>query len=196
MKQLVIVGLLLASAACRPDGEPASDRRPSDRRRAPEAASPAGGSDTEPGRPDPARPGGNDGPALATGQRLYVPVYSHVYWGPKAKQFNLACALSIRNIDTEQQIVLAVVDYYDTEGALVGHYIDQEITLGPLETTEFYVEERDATGGSGANFLVDWRSQTPVNPPVVEAVMIGIDSAQGISFVSPAREILDSTTDP
>jgi len=32
---------------------------------------------------------------------------------------------------------------------------------------------------------------TPVNLPVVEAVMIGIDSAQGISFITHGQEIVE-----
>ena len=61
----------------------------------------------------------------------------------------------------------------------------------PLETTEFLINERDVAGGSGANFIVRWRSVEPVNPPYVEAVMIGTDAGQGISFVSQAREIVE-----
>jgi hypothetical protein len=32
-------------------------------------------------------------------------------------------------------------------------------------------------------------SPTVVNPPIVEAAMIGVDGGQGISFVCPAHEI-------
>lgn len=131
------------------------------------------------------------GPPLPTHQTLYVPVYSHVYWGPRPTPFNLACTLSIRNVDISAPITITSVDYYDTAGTLVGHYLDRPRGLMPLETTEFYIEERDASGGSGANFIVRWESGAPVNPPVVEAVMIGIYSGQGISFTSEAREIVE-----
>jgi len=40
-------------------------------------------------------------------------------------------------------------------------------------------------GGSGANFIVEWVSDTKVNQPVIEAVMVGIDGQSGISFVRP-----------
>ena len=120
-----------------------------------------------------------------------MPVYSHVYHGTQPEQFNLACTLSIRNADTKNQIVVTTVDYYDTSGTLVGHYLDEEKILEALETTEYFIEERDIAGGSGANFVVRWRSTVPVNPPFVEAVMIGTDAGQGISFVSQAREIVE-----
>ncbi len=126
-----------------------------------------------------------------TGQTLYVSVYSHVYWGPEKRHFNLACTLSIRNIDPQSSIVVTAVDYYNTAGALVRHFVDQPQTLAPLETVDFYIKERDTTGGSGANFIVRWGSSTAVNAPIVEAVMIGVDGGQGISFVCPAREITE-----
>jgi hypothetical protein len=47
----------------------------------------------------------------------------------------------------------------------------------------------DASGGSGANFIVQWAGPESINTPVIEAVMIGTQGSQGISFVSPGREI-------
>ncbi|MBT8364361.1 MAG: DUF3124 domain-containing protein, partial [Deltaproteobacteria bacterium] len=44
--------------------------------------------------------------------------------------------------------------------------------------------EDDKAGGSGANFIVVWKSESQVNPPIIEGVMIGTHSGQGISFVS------------
>jgi hypothetical protein len=61
--------------------------------------------------------------------------------------------------------------------------------MPPLATIRFVVAEKDVKGGSGANFLVRWESADPVNLPVVESVMIGAQSGQGISFTSQAREI-------
>lgn len=130
-------------------------------------------------------------PGFTTRQTLYVAVYSHVYWGPEKRHFNLACTLSIRNIDPQSSIVVTAVDYHNTAGVLVRHFVDQPQTLAPLETVDFYIKERDTTGGSGANFIVRWGSSTAVNAPIVEAVMIGVDGGQGISFVCPAREITE-----
>lgn len=128
-------------------------------------------------------------PVLSTGQLLYVPVYSHIYIGDKERPFNLAVTLSIRNTDTRAELHLTAVDYYDSDGHLIRHYLDSPQTLGPLASTRFVIAEKDVTGGSGANFLVRWDSSAPVNTPVVETVMIGAQSGQGISFTSPAREI-------
>lgn len=129
------------------------------------------------------------GPVLSSGQLLYVPVYSHIYIGDRERPFNLAVTVSIRNTDPKSGLRLVSVDYYDTEGKLLRHYLEAPKDLGPLASVRFVVAEKDVQGGSGANFLVRWEAAAPVNAPVVEAVMIGAQSGQGISFTSPAREI-------
>ena len=128
---------------------------------------------------------------ITTHQTLYVPVYSHVYFGHDKRHFNLACTLSIRNIDTLRPITLTAVDYYNTTGEFVRPFVDEPRTLAPLETVDFYIQERDISGGSGANFIVRWSSPTEVNAPIVEAVMIGVAEGQGISFVCPSRKIAE-----
>ncbi|MBW2204768.1 MAG: DUF3124 domain-containing protein [Deltaproteobacteria bacterium] len=45
------------------------------------------------------------------------------------------------------------------------------------------------SGGSGANFLIKWKSESEVNEPIIEEVMIGTMSKQGISFLSRGRSI-------
>ena len=69
-----------------------------------------------------------------TGQMLYVPVYSHVYWRCDRQHFNLACTLSVRNVDVRSSISLTAVDYHDTGGALVRRLVEQPRALAPLET--------------------------------------------------------------
>ena len=121
------------------------------------------------------------------GQLLYIPVYSHIYQQDRKKTFNLTATLSIRNTDPFRSISVDKVSYYDSQGALIQHYLDQPITLAPLSSTSYVVEERDLRGGVGANFLVSWQSEKPTNPPVVEAVMISTSQQQGISFLSEGR---------
>jgi hypothetical protein len=48
----------------------------------------------------------------------------------------------------------------------------------------------DESGGSGANFIVVWRADKPVNPPLAESVMIGTQGNQGVSFTSRGRPIV------
>ena len=129
---------------------------------------------------------------LVRGQVLYVPAYSHIFSGTASAKFNLTTTLSLRNTDLEHRITILAVQYYDSEGKLVRAYLTEPRQLGPLASTDFVVAEKDTTGGSGANFIVEWSAQEPVTSPVVEAVMISTTSSQGLSFVSPAR-VLEQT---
>jgi hypothetical protein len=129
---------------------------------------------------------------LSAGQTIYTPVYSHIYFGDRATKFNLAATLSIRNTDPDQAITVVLADYHDSGGKLVKKHLAQPVLLGPLASTEVFVPERDTSGGFGASFVVRWTSEKPVNPPIVECVMIGVRSGQGISIIGPGRAVKDS----
>jgi len=126
---------------------------------------------------------------LATSQTLYVPIYSHIYSGTKGRPFDLAATLSIRNTDSKYPITVVSVSYYDSDGKLVKDYLTEPVTLKPLQSTRYIITEGDRSGGSGANFIVKWKASQKVNPPIVEGVMIGTHSGQGISFVSRSQVI-------
>lgn len=121
------------------------------------------------------------------GQLVYVPVYSHIYQQDHKKTFNLTATLNIRNTDPRRSFQITEVSYFDSNGNLVQHYLENTETLDPLSSTSFVVEERDLRGGVGANFLVDWESGQPITSPVIEAVMISTSQQQGISFLSEGR---------
>jgi hypothetical protein len=127
---------------------------------------------------------------LSKGQLIYVPAYSHIYSGDRERPFLLTVTLSIRNIDPKHQIKVTLVDYYETEGKLLKKYIDQPVILKSLASLRYVVPEKDKSGGSGANFIVKWESDQLVNPPVVESIMIGTQTQQGISFTSRGQEII------
>jgi hypothetical protein len=129
--------------------------------------------------------------ALSDGQTVYVPIYSHIYSGLKGNPFRLAATLSIRNTDPGHPITLVSVKFFDSDGKLLKEYLDKPVELKPMASTRYILTESDTGGGSGANFLVKWTSKIKVNPPLVEGVMIGTQSGQGISFVSRGQVIKD-----
>ena len=128
---------------------------------------------------------------LLKGQSVYVPVYSHIYYGDrdKPKPFDLTVTLSIRNTDPKQEIVIFSVDYFDSEGNLLKHYLEKSKHLKNLGTIRYVIKKRDKTGGSGAKFIVRWKSKELVNAPLIEAIMISTESSQGISFISRGQAI-------
>lgn len=121
---------------------------------------------------------------LSSGQTIYVPCYSHIYHGAKARPFDLTVTLSVRSTDTKGSMNLVAVDYYDTDGKLIRSFLQKPERLAPLATKEYIVDQIDSSGGSGANFIIRWTSEEIVNAPLVETVMIGTSSQQGISFTS------------
>lgn len=138
----------------------------------------------------PASLGADEKIELSQGQMVYVPAYSHIYGGNTERPHLLTVTLSIRNMDPKHPIKITVVDYYETQGRLLKKYIDTPIPLNPMESMRYIIPERDKAGGSGANFIVEWKSDKPVNPPIVESIMIGTKSQQGLSFTSRGRVII------
>lgn len=126
---------------------------------------------------------------LSKGQTVYVPAYSNVFTGPRKLLFQLATTLSIRNTDMSSSFQVTAIDYYDTNGKLIRRYLEKPYILGPLASSFVHIEEKDTSGGFGANFIVKWNSDRAINSPVIECVMIGATSGQGISFVSAGQEI-------
>ena len=123
------------------------------------------------------------------GQKVYVPVYSHIYSGDKEYPFYLAATVSIRNTDPNHSITIVTVDYHDSDGKLVANYLKTPLVLGKMASVRYVVKESDKKGGSGANFIVEWQSDEKVNPPIIESIMIGTQSQQGLSFSSRGQVI-------
>ena len=121
-------------------------------------------------------------------QTVYVPVYSHVY-SNGGQPYLVETTLSIRNIDPRRPIVLSTVRYFDTKGKLIESYLQQPLQLAPLESTEFLIEKQNTSGGSGANFLVEWSADSLENEPMIEAVMIGFIGSNSISLIRAGTPI-------
>ena len=130
---------------------------------------------------------------LSKGETVYVSIYSDVYTGPKSRPFPLAASLSIRNTDPKHTITIHLADYFNTEGQKIEGYIKEAIQLKPLESTFFNIGVYDKRGGVGANFIVKWSSKYKVNQPIIEGLMLGTRSGQGLSFVCPGRVIEEHT---
>lgn len=130
-------------------------------------------------------------PGLSSGNTLYVPIYSNVYSGPRKAKYQLAAMLSIRNTDPAYPIRIVHADYYDNDGKLVDSYVEETLELAPLASHNFYIREYDERGGTGANFIVQWASPQKVNQPIIQGVMLGMKSGQGISFICPGQVIVE-----
>jgi Protein of unknown function (DUF3124) len=128
---------------------------------------------------------------VVAGQTIYVPAYSSVATSDRAHGFNLAVTLSIRNTDRTHPIVVASAGYYDQDGQLVRDYLKKPLRIGPMASIELFVAEGDTSGGASASFLVEWVAERSASAPLVESVMIGTASTQGVSFTCPGRVLAD-----
>ncbi len=133
------------------------------------------------------------GVELSTGQTVYVPIYSHIYAGPKSRPINLAATFSIRNTDPEHWISVESVQYHRSDGKLIKDYLTKPMRLAPLSADRFIVKEADTTGGSGANFIVIWKADTQVSAPIMQGVMVSTRSQLGISFVTQGRAVRETS---
>jgi hypothetical protein len=132
---------------------------------------------------------GVDPATLRVHQAAYVPVYSHIYYDG-GRPYLLETTLSIRNVDPKQPVYVSKADYFDTGGKLSTQKVDRLIELKPLQTIEFLIERHDASGGSGANFIVEWHAaDKSVHAPLIEAVMVGRSGTNAISFVRKSEPL-------
>lgn len=124
---------------------------------------------------------------IVTGQTIYVPAYSEIFFFDEERTSKFAVTLAIHNTDLDQPIIITAIRYSDTDGQLVQEYIDSPRKLEPLAKTGVVIPQEDTRGGVGANFIVEWVAETMVNEPVVEALMISKTGTHGLSLISPGR---------
>lgn len=135
-----------------------------------------------------------DTPPVSTGQTVYVPVYSHVLHGNqnsrgKPESWLLSAMLSIRNTDADLPIRIRSIRYYDSDGKMLRDYTPAQTKLGPMASAEVFIEQRDETGGAGANFVVTWDAAQPVDPPLIETVHSYFFGTQSAIFTSRGQLI-------
>lgn len=126
---------------------------------------------------------------LSSGQTVYLPVYSHVLLGSdrRPQEETMSTMLSIRNTNKTSGIEILSVEYYDTEGKKIREYADKPFVVKPMATKEFFIGADDKTGGSGANFLIVWKSTKPVHPPIIEGLHCSWRGQLGLSFVTVGK---------
>ncbi len=136
------------------------------------------------------------GEELSSGQTLYLPVYSKIWHGDRIVDGQypidrlVSALISIRNTSLKTPIRITSARYYSTEGKLLREYLPKPATVGPMGTLELFVERKESEGGSGANFIIQWESATPTNPPIVEALHADIrNGQQALTFITTAHPI-------
>ncbi len=126
--------------------------------------------------------------SLASGT-TYLSVYSQIYSQTEHRTHDLTATISLRNVNRKDTVYIEQAVYYDTHGTPLRSYFERPIFIAPMETVEIVIDEIDREGGTGANFLFDWRAPSTSNAPLFEAVMISTSGQQGLSFTTQGVDI-------
>ena len=137
---------------------------------------------------------GQTPPGRSLGQLLYLPIYSHIWHGEmndkgQPMKTLVSVSVSIRNTDPVKSIRVTSARYFDTDGKKLRDYLPSPKLIGPMATYEIFVPRSDDTGGSGANFVIAWKSDTPASPPIVEGFHANLPVGRSIAFTTSAQAI-------
>lgn len=119
----------------------------------------------------------------------YLSVYSEIYDRTENRTHNLTTTVSMRNTNRKDSIFIEKAEYFDTQGKSIRTYFNKTIFIAPLETVEIIIDEKDQEGGSGANFLFDWKIKFKSNEPLFEGIMISTSEQQGLSFTTQGVKV-------
>lgn len=121
--------------------------------------------------------------------KSYLSIYSQIYSVTQHKTHNLTAMVSMRNTSESDTIYLLRAEYYDTHGKSIRNYFDSPIFLAPMETTEIIIDEVDVSGGTGSNFILEWKTPENCPEPLFEGIMTSTMHQQGLSFTTQAKRI-------
>lgn len=121
--------------------------------------------------------------------KSYLSIYSQIYSMSEHKTHNLTAMASLRNTSDTDSIYILKAFYYDTHGKLIRKYFDFPIYLAPMETTEIIIDEIDVAGGTGSNFIFEWKIPKNCPEPLFEGIMSSTIGQQGLSFTTYAKRI-------
>jgi hypothetical protein len=99
--------------------------------------------------------------------------------------------VSIRNTDAKRPLRILSARYFDTHGKPLNERVPSPVILPPLGTHELFVELNDASGGSGANFIIKWEAEQPISPPLVEALHANMDGGKAVIFMTQSVPLSD-----
>ncbi len=125
------------------------------------------------------------------GQLLYLPSYSNIPTKVDSTEysFDMSSFVAIHNTDLINSIIVTKVLYFNENGKPVYDLLNNKtMKLNPMETIDFYIPHEDQSG-NGANFLVEWVSDQPVNEPLIESVTYNLKSYHSAAIVSTGRII-------
>lgn len=121
------------------------------------------------------------------GQLLYMPVYSNIPYMIDTGMFDMSAFVAIHNTDLNSSIILTQVLYFNQDGKMVDDFLNENrMEILPLATRNFYIPYEDRSG-TGANFLIEWISDTLVNEPLIESVTLCLKPNNTVAISSKGK---------
>ncbi len=116
--------------------------------------------------------------------KSYLSVNSVIYSSTQHSIRNLTVTVSLRNTDEYDTIYMGRVDFFDTDGRLLKKYTSSPVFLKPMETIEIVISQNDPTGGSGGNFIFEWKTPPGATEPVFESVMLSVMGNNAFAYAT------------
>lgn len=131
----------------------------------------------------------NNNVKLVRGQILYMPIYSNIPHYSDSNKIDMSAFLAFHNTDLFNTIRIQKVQYFNTKGKLVHDFLPNDSKkIEPLETVNFYIPYQDQSG-IGANFLIEWVSDSLVTEPLVESITINTIVHNSVAVLSQGKII-------
>lgn len=119
----------------------------------------------------------------------FLSIYSQIFLRTDQDEADLTATVSIHNPNIKDSVYISKAIYYNTEGSAIRKYFENTIFVRPMETVQIVIDGIDNEGGTGANFIFDWKIKQETIAPLFEAVMISTYGQQGISFVTEGKRV-------
>ncbi|EDM44918.1 hypothetical protein SCB49_02319 [unidentified eubacterium SCB49] len=126
--------------------------------------------------------------SLETGS-TFLSIYSQIFTRNEKDHTALTATVSIHNPNLKEAVYIDKAVYYNTNGNPIRTYFDKTIFIKPMETVQIVIDGIDDEGGTGANFVFDWKIEQQLNEPIFEAIMINTYGQHGISFMTTGKRI-------
>jgi len=121
--------------------------------------------------------------------KTYLSVYSQIYSQSEHITHDLTATVSMRNTSSRDTLYILNAEYFDTKGSPVRRYFNKPIYLVPMETAAIVIDEHNSEGGTGGNFIFDWKINKKASTPLFEGVFISTKGQQGLSFTTQGKAI-------
>lgn len=133
--------------------------------------------------------------ALSYRDTIYIPMYTEIYMEEDTWRLGLTPTISVRNTSLKDTIYIEEIDHYNSQGEMVHQYNDKILFLGPLQSIEYVVAERESETEAmiGGSFIIIWGANNSKVKPLFQGIMISSHGPQGISFLTEGVSISGET---